>query len=59
MPTKKACKRKLKDNIRRNIEKKKWVSTKQAIAVAYAQTRRSEPKCMLYIGSKKKKVKLI
>jgi hypothetical protein len=60
MITKKACKSKLKTAIKKNVaEKHKWTNTKQAIAVAFAQTRRSSPKCMLYIGKKPKKVKLI
>lgn len=60
MITKRACKSKLKKNIKKNIgEKEKWSSTKQAIAVAFAQTRKNNPKCMIYIGKKPKKVKLI
>jgi hypothetical protein len=60
MVTKKTCKSKLKNNIKKNLaEKHKWTSTRQAIAVAFAQTRRQNPKCILYIGNKPKKVKLI
>lgn len=60
MVTKKECKSKLKKNIKKNFSgKTKWTSTKQAIAVAFAQTRRNNPKCMVYLGKKPKKVKLI
>jgi hypothetical protein len=44
-PTKRKCNQYLSRKIRKNLKEKRYVSRKQAIAVAYSQTKKSIPIC--------------
>lgn len=50
MLSEKYCKKRLSEKIEKNIKEGKYVSNKQAIAVAYSQVSKASPACKRYFG---------